>query len=302
MPSNFPKSLWWFVATAIIVLVQYIPVIGIIVIFPLMGALWSVATLNIGFLGIAIEVIFRRLNPAWLLLPFCWVAGYGAFYWAADAAVRQKDSEYRAANAGKSLPLRKHDVVLIEGKNVSYTAKALVNQHGIKDVTYFTPPVSRHKHYVRLKLKTTAECEELKKSPSADRFRRIIPVVYRDKRRVEGMCIVERRGKMAPDWDVKIEHSDQRFKFSRLLGATGEYDIQIQRRDGPKLKLRTGYAKQPLLFPAVSIGCALNWMPVGGVFCGARLLRGADRPLGVDGRWSSTRRTAILQATGLLPR
>lgn len=75
---KFPKSIWFFIATAILFLLQVVPFTGIFLMF-LAAPFWSVALINLGFVGIAFEAFSNRILKLWLLAPVLWFVGYPAY-------------------------------------------------------------------------------------------------------------------------------------------------------------------------------------------------------------------------------
>lgn len=72
---KFPKSILLFLFTGIVVLVQHLPIVGVFLM--ILGApLWSVVTINLGFLLMAKEAWDRTLPRAAILLPFLYFSIY----------------------------------------------------------------------------------------------------------------------------------------------------------------------------------------------------------------------------------
>jgi len=93
-----PASLFWFGLTAIIFLLQWFPFTGIFLML-VMAPLWSVVTVNLGFLSLGLEAALGRISRLWLLAPVAWFGGYAILAEQSEQAVTALDAEVRAANA-----------------------------------------------------------------------------------------------------------------------------------------------------------------------------------------------------------
>jgi hypothetical protein len=72
-----PRSLMFFVATGVVYVLQFVPGIGIILMF--MGAMfWPIVWINAGFVSLAIEAWIGRISRLWLVAPIAWFGGYYA--------------------------------------------------------------------------------------------------------------------------------------------------------------------------------------------------------------------------------
>lgn len=74
---GYPASLAGLVATLAIYAIQHIPIIGTLGLLVGMP-FWSILLVNAAFLGTAVEVLARRIHPAWLLAPLGW---FGFYAW-----------------------------------------------------------------------------------------------------------------------------------------------------------------------------------------------------------------------------
>jgi hypothetical protein len=78
MSRPFPLSLILFVVTGVVYVLQTIPYTGIFLMF-VMAPFWSVALVNVGFIGVAIEAAVGRVSRWWLIVPMVFYSAYGAF-------------------------------------------------------------------------------------------------------------------------------------------------------------------------------------------------------------------------------
>lgn len=116
-PEGWPVSLWFFVATAVVYLLQRFPLTGIFLMIAL-AAFWSVILVNLGFIGVAIEALTGRVSRAWLILPLLYFGLYYLAYYKDQATLASLRSQYAAHNQGKSLPFdqQRQDLLFEPGK------------------------------------------------------------------------------------------------------------------------------------------------------------------------------------------
>ena len=109
---TLPISLGFFLATAVVALLQMIPIIGIFLMF-MLAMLWSVLLINAGMLGTALEVLTGRVSRWWLVLPVAFYGGYFAFAAADNLALRHLRTQFDAANAKVTVPFNteRHSLV-----------------------------------------------------------------------------------------------------------------------------------------------------------------------------------------------
>jgi hypothetical protein len=134
MPDGWPWSLWFFVATAVVYLLQRFPPTGIFLML-FLAMFWSVILVNAGFIGIGIEALTGRVSLAWLLLPLLYFGGYYAFYAKDQAALAAARAHYAKFNSGKSLPFdpARQDVIFQKGKGDFHpTPQDFVRRFGLK--------------------------------------------------------------------------------------------------------------------------------------------------------------------------
>ena len=99
----FPRSFGFFLATAIVYVLQLIPVTGVFLMF-MLAMVWSVLLINAGMIGTGWEALTGRVSHWWLVLPVTFYAGYFAFAAADHLALRQLGASYDAANASVAIP------------------------------------------------------------------------------------------------------------------------------------------------------------------------------------------------------
>jgi hypothetical protein len=112
---RLPASRWFFVATALLYVVQWFPLAGIFLM--MLGAiLWPILLLNFGFIGIALEVFMKRIHWFWLVLPMLWFGGYFAFALMDHTAVARLQNEIALHNDTISFPFNvESDALILDG-------------------------------------------------------------------------------------------------------------------------------------------------------------------------------------------
>lgn len=102
MFNSLPRSLWFFVATALIFLLQTSPFPGLYLMF-LMAPLWSIAIINAGFIFLGIEVLTGKTYKVWLVAPLAWFLGYGYVAWKSHRTVKVLEQQVSAFNGQRRI-------------------------------------------------------------------------------------------------------------------------------------------------------------------------------------------------------
>lgn len=100
---RFPLSLVFFLATGVVFLLQLFPVTGIFLMF-MLAAFWSVALINAGMIGIAVEVVTRQVSWRWLIVPLGFYGLYYAVAYADHQTLAALRVHYATANAAVAVP------------------------------------------------------------------------------------------------------------------------------------------------------------------------------------------------------
>lgn len=120
LPDGLPVSLWFFVITGIVFLLQLIPITGVfLMIFG--AAFWSVVLINLGMAGLIVEGVTGRASPLWLIIPALYLGGYYWLYRSDQHSLRAVAGEFARYNQGKSLPFdpERRDLVVEGGVGAS---------------------------------------------------------------------------------------------------------------------------------------------------------------------------------------
>jgi hypothetical protein len=100
---RIPVSLIFFVVTAIVFLLQVIPITGVFLMFAL-AMVWSIILVNAGMIGVALEAGLGRVSRWWLLLPLAFYGGYWVVAAHDHRMLRSLAASYDAANARIAIP------------------------------------------------------------------------------------------------------------------------------------------------------------------------------------------------------
>lgn len=100
---SIPLSFGFFVVTAVVFVLQLIPVIGVVLMF-MLAMFWSVLLVNAGMLGTAAEALSGRVSRWWLIVPVAFYGGYFASAAADHLALGQLAADYDLANAKAIIP------------------------------------------------------------------------------------------------------------------------------------------------------------------------------------------------------
>jgi hypothetical protein len=162
-----PKSLFLFAFAGALFFLQYLA--GGMLYF--LGApLWSIALINLGFIGIFIETIFGLANKYWLVLPILWFGGYTGFAaWShcqcsraeQEISSRNVNASVHFSKASGSLVLTSHNLAFGE---LSKTARLLVKDYQAPVVFHDDAPQGR---YLATRLATGEACDPSKFADSS---------------------------------------------------------------------------------------------------------------------------------------
>jgi hypothetical protein len=254
--------MWWFILTAIVFALQLFPLTGVFLMI-VAAPFWSVITVNLGFASLIPEVLFRRISPAWLLLPALWFGGYAGAVYLSEARVAALDAEVRTANsvvrvtfdaAQQSLVIRPTDHVL------SNAASTLVSSYRLPAAHTLQRDGGRWRHRAS-RLMVDPHCHAIR----ADRRYMVAGVhaqpIYdgnaeRHPRRASGICIVTMPEEpVLPT--VLVEGKQE--KHADFFTPYELTRLTISDASGNVLGQAVSGSANPLSqFPMPVIGCALN--------------------------------------------
>lgn len=308
---GLPRSFWWFVATAIIFVLQWIPVTGIFLMI-MLAPLWSIVTINAGFVSLAFEAATGRTSRLWLIAPVAWFAGYALLSHLSERAYTRLDAEIHAANAQQALafdPLRAVIAVVDNPNDLSGTASHLVQQFGLPVVykSHFSDrKFPRANELPSLDLRHTAEriasadiCRrlqtdrQLRAARASGHVRR--STAKSGEKPPEGLCaftIPEEPSLPVYRVEAKAE------KLATYMLSGKRVRITITAPDGRRIEVQAGQAAPLSRWPLPVMGCALNsgapsWD------CDAAFMNQSPRGLGGTGAWGAAANEVIAHALGL---
>jgi hypothetical protein len=252
MRRALPISLLFFAATALVFLLQWFPLTGIILMFAA-AMVWSAFLINAGLIGIGIEALTGRVHRAWLLVPLMAYAAYvgrAGYDHYTLAALR---ASYDAANAQVHVPFDPTRQALIFETDGS---PSWFTQNYALDVA-FSANDSHPEGARSTRMLDKALCETVGNDASL-RAARIYTSGFHDRDEI-GSSVLETRfcnlsmpeAPQLPLVRVKREETNTRAGLLpvRLVTTT------IETPDGKNFQLRGGTASPLSWIPMPMIGC-----------------------------------------------
>ena len=133
LPDGWPWSIWFFVITLAVYLLQRFPLTGVFLMI-VGGAFWSIILVNLGMGGIIVEAVTGKVSPLWLALPALYFGGYYLAYASDQRSFARLAAQTAKFNAGKGLefhPERQDLVVDQRGDGLGFQARDMVDQYGL---------------------------------------------------------------------------------------------------------------------------------------------------------------------------
>ncbi|MFT3730453.1 MAG: hypothetical protein QM780_03365 [Hyphomicrobium sp.] len=257
---GLPASLWWFVITAAVYALQVFPIPGI---FLMMFAapFWSVLTINVGFLSLALEALTRRINRIWLIAPVAWFAGYALLTLFSHAEVWKLEKQFAAYNASQHLAFDGHNQTVVfpsRGFNLQNGASELVQNYDVSSA-YQESQGNKISGYLAYRLAPNDLCDKVRAN-SAYREAGISawgihdrPFGERQRKRVEGVCVLRlpEEPQLEPLFLSETSEDVRSFILPyRLVKTTIEHGTE-------SITLLSGRASPLTWFPIPVMGCAL---------------------------------------------
>jgi hypothetical protein len=255
MPDGWPVSLWFFVITAIVFLLQLFPLTGVFLMLVL-AAFWSAVLINLGMVGIVVEGMTGRVSLTWLLIPALYFGGYYWAYFSDQNKFAFVVRENAAFNAGKSLAFdeERQDVLIEDPKDgLGVGAAEFTENYGL-------PRAFDGQGRVFL-IGTKDTCELMRDNPVfASAGIQSHSVTRRESRRAmlksTGFCTIMMPGK--PDKPVvRITQSATSRTYGRLPVTLRDLTARDD-ANGTTVSVRTGRASPLKPFPWFVMGFALN--------------------------------------------
>lgn len=128
-----------FLFTAAVLLLQIVPFTGIFLMI-VAAPFWSVLTLNLAFLALAVESLVGLVDRRWLLAPLAYFGGYATSAHLSHESYLALDAQLKAANAEQSIVFDRSQQVLVfddRSQDLSGAARSFVQNFALP-VAYVT--------------------------------------------------------------------------------------------------------------------------------------------------------------------
>lgn len=259
--KNMPWSLSWFVLTGAIFLLQLFPLTGVFLML-VAAPLWSVATINLGFLSLAIEALLGRIGTIWLVLPLAWFAGYAGAAHVSQQRAAELDVILRAANAGERLKFEAAKQALVfDGRSddLSGVPSSIVQNYRIPVAYQVRTEKKQHIHRAS-RVAADRICDTVKADRSYSSAGINISWFHegeslRGRRLVKGLCMIS--SPENPELPAVLVQA-KREKHADLILPYTLTRTTIRDPGGAKAELVTGRAEPLPWLPMPYMGCALN--------------------------------------------
>ncbi|WP_295559937.1 hypothetical protein [uncultured Hyphomicrobium sp.] len=268
-----PRSLWFFVLTAAVFVLQVIPVTGVFLMF-VVAPFWSIATVNAGFLGIVIEASRGSVARVWMLAPALWFGGYAVAATLSHVELARLDTEIRAHNSGRSIPFSGESQALVVAGQSSSDRSELVKSYAVPVVFEKVSGDGRASHRA-YRLGAGETCVRLRQRGVQAAGIHTYGI-FEGRKMLQGMCLFWRpEDPQLPAVTVSSRRDEQE---GILLPATLER-IAIEDVRGPSIALLSAEASPLAWVPMPVIGCTLISMTASWE-CFASFMRDEPRHLG----------------------
>jgi hypothetical protein len=296
LPRGWPWSLWLFVATALVFLLQRFPYTGIFLMLA-MAAFWSVVLINLGFIGVALEALTGRVSRLWLVVPLLYFGGYYLVLASEQVTLARTSAELIRENAGKVMAFdpSRQDVMIEKGTGDFHPAAFdLVRRYGLR----------RAFEGSNVYLLGDREACALVRSDNVYRSAGVYSFGFFSeaepgtRQMVQGYCSIYAPAQA--DRPVVRVRSDQAVEKRLFLTVQSNRFRIRDEASGKEVEVRAASAAPLNSFPMPVVGCALNsGAPSWDCFAG--FMRGRSVPLTSAGR-SDVGFTGIVAAALALER
>lgn len=269
--------------TAVVFLLQLFPPVGIFLMF-VMAPFWSVLTVNLGFLMMALHGLVVRRARLLLVFPILWFGGYVVAAANSHMEVAELAEEIAVYNEGQLLPFQKGYESLVVEPNAGSVVPAsrLVERYTIRAVYNRNGGSNNCSRYRSVSVRSWGCARKRGGSrcpTTVNRISRGYDLPF-DQRYVEGVCVASSPARKPPNSPLSVEVTGSEPIESPLL--SGEInEIRLRREDGQSITVRAGHARPLTWFPVPVLGCALNSMKAEWE-CVGRFSRGKTMQLGPD--------------------
>lgn len=163
MLDTMPRSIWLIGFTAVVYLLQLLPIPGVLLLI-FMAPFWTVAAINAGFLGIGVEALAGKVHKSWLIAPFVWFAGYEYIAWESHRSVGPLQSGMLAFNDEKRIAFdASAQALVLENADRGQTARKLLESYDLP-VVYEVDQGYRQTRHIAWRISRTESCEAINDS------------------------------------------------------------------------------------------------------------------------------------------
>ena len=295
LPEGWPWSVWFFVATILLYLLQRFPPTGVFLMI-VGAAFWSILLINLGVLGIGLEAVTGKVSRLWLVVPLLYFGGYYWLYSREQAALTALRSEYARFNEGKSLPFDVQNQDLVIGAR---------ENEAVLSPSSFVPHYGLARAFDsngRMALLGDPEACAMLRGNDAYRsagiyqgsFDRNAPKPKRHS--TPGLCAISAPGH--PDRPVvRVIGESSKSVHNRMPVTTQTFRIRDE-TSGRATSVKSAFAGPLKRFPMPVMGCALN--SGGGSWdCFAGFMRDSVNPIVPVGRKYRGGTVVVAKALGL---
>lgn len=249
-----PRSLWFFVFTALIFGLQLVPFIGAALMI-LAASMWPILTINLGFVGIALEALSGTVSRRWLILPAGYFCGNLALAALSHYQLWQLESRVEALNAEVELPFDQSNALIVDTGNSKLGAlpTSLLRDFDIP-VVYEKDADGRNTTFA-WRVAVDPVCRRLWRATGKLRLENM-PLGYSENGKlVKGMCLSRRVEAPGTPFKITVSVSSST-SYESLLLPYEEHTITINRDNQVVRNLIFAQARP------------LNWIPLpfGGCF------------------------------------
>jgi hypothetical protein len=250
-----PASLVFFIATAVVFALQALPVTGIFLMFA-MAMFWSVALVNLGMIGVALEAASGRVARSWILLPLGFYGGYWTLAALDHATLRRLGQAYDLANASVTTDFDTGRQALVFDQDGS---GAWLTQNFALPVAY-TVNANFPKGFLSHRMMESAVCAKVRQNPTLNASF-VHAFGFHDGEGMSGRRMEKRFCALSmpekPDVAL-VRVSRQETKTREGTLPLTRVTTTIQMPDARRFELLGGVAAPLSWWPMPMMGCGLN--------------------------------------------
>ncbi len=293
-------SLMIFALTGLIYVAQIFPITGVWLMM-VGGPYWSVVTINVAFILMAVESLFGACPKKYVIFPLIYFGGYFATAGASHYQYQSLQSKVVEHNASVKIPFdpKVHDLVIAPGMSVA----PFLTIYGLEEVYTLDPNDKSGKSSVAF-IGGRKVCH----MPVDFGLEGASVTSIRERKDAENNSLIERLGTVVKDiclikmpknpdgevFTVKVRETDA----GSLLLPMKKRDVEITSPEGKTYLIKGGSAAPFNELPAPYMGCATN-LESGSWECFHGFLREGFQSLNKSGYGSLGDFAAIAKALGL---